>query len=254
MTEEPRPETPGEDATTPVDSEDLDVAFAALAERFTPERIERLRAGVAARMRGLTVVLDGLYDPGNRSAIYRSAEAYGLLDVHVVRPEAAWKEHARSVSRGAEKWLDVHTWRSAGDVAGALHAAGFQLLVADVSNARPLDHFDLSRPTALVFGNERSGASAAMRAVVDGAFTLPMRGFADSFNVSVAAAIAISHARLHRERALGALTDLTVGERDRLLVDFATRSSRWLHRAELETGRRVEGPWNDISLPRPGTE
>ena len=42
---------------------------------------------------------------------------------------------------------------------------------------------------AVVFGNEHRGVSPEMRALADGTFSIPMRGFVESLNVSVAAAI-----------------------------------------------------------------
>jgi tRNA (guanosine-2'-O-)-methyltransferase len=225
----------------------LERTFDELAAHFGDERIARLRFGTAHRMRGIAVVLDALYDPGNRSSIYRTAEGLGLLDVHLVRPEAAWKEHARSVSRGAEKWLTLHHWRSAADCATAIRARGMQILCADASVTNDLTPFDLRHPTALVFGNEHEGVSPAMRAAADGFFAIPMRGFAGSFNVGVAAGLALHAARVARERALGSTTDLDALARMTLLVDYATRSSLWMRR--LEDERRARGAADGATPP-----
>lgn len=66
----------------------------------------------------------------------------------------------------------------------------------------PLEEVDFSRPTALVFGNEKLGVSAELLALCDGAFTIPMYGLTESLNVSVAASIAIHHGRVARMAAL----------------------------------------------------
>jgi len=42
---------------------------------------------------------------------------------------------------------------------------------------------------AVVFGNEHCGVSEEMRVLADGTFSIPMRGFVESLNISVAAAI-----------------------------------------------------------------
>ena len=42
-------------------------------------------------------------------------------------------------------------------------------------------------------GNENSGISQEMRDLADETFTLPMCGFAESFNLSVATAITLAH-------------------------------------------------------------
>ena len=59
------------------------------------------------------------------------------------------------------------------------------------------------RRVALAFGNEHDGISAELRGVADGAFAIPMRGLVESFNVSVAAAIALSTVTRRRSGDLG---------------------------------------------------
>lgn len=204
----------------------------ALLAEMSDRRAARFRQVVSQRMSGLTVVLEGLYDPGNRSAVYRSAEANGLLDVHVVNPDAAVKRHARQVSRGAEKWIHIHEWETAEPCVRSLQDRGFTVLAADLQAARPLNSIDFSRPVALVFGNERNGITQEMRDLADGSFVVPMRGFAESYNISVAAALAVTHARAARERALGAVTDLAPDVRDALLLEYAEKGIHWLREPE----------------------
>lgn len=214
----------------------------AFAAKLTPERMQRLRDVVNVRMKGLTVVLECIYDAGNRSAVYRTAEGHGLVDVHVVRPDYATKPHARQVSRGAEKWLHRHEWDGATPCVEALRRSGFQVFAADLASARPLQAIDFSRPTALVFGNEKYGITQEMRDACDGGFLIPMRGFAQSFNISVAAAISVAHARVERERAIGARTDLESDEALQLLAEFVAKSPKWLGRVPEEERERVAPP------------
>ncbi len=54
---------------------------------------------------------------------------------------------------------------------------------------------NLDTPLVLVFGNEAAGVSDTMKSLADGAFKIPMFGFVESFNVSVAAAISTSALR-----------------------------------------------------------
>jgi tRNA G18 (ribose-2'-O)-methylase SpoU len=50
-----------------------------------------------------------------------------------------------------------------------------------------------NKPICIVMGNEESGISDEMRGQMKGLFTLPMVGFAESFNLSVATAITLAH-------------------------------------------------------------
>jgi tRNA (guanosine-2'-O-)-methyltransferase len=97
------------------------------------------------------------------------------------------------------------------------------LVAAHLEAADPIGDLDLTRRTALVFGNEREGVSAEMLAVCDGRMVIPMAGFTQSFNISVAAAIALYH--VHRVRQeTGRAGDLSPAERHALLADYCMRS------------------------------
>ena len=67
---------------------------------------------------------------------------------------------------------------------------------------------------ALVFGNEQSGVGRALRRLADGYFAIPMPGFAQSLNVSVAAAISLYAA------TRGRTPELTDSERQELRARF----------------------------------
>jgi len=67
--------------------------------------------------------------------------------------------------------------------------AGYAIYVAAMgSDTRPEDLHDTPR-LAVVFGNEHRGVSPEMRSLADGTFAIPMCGFVESLNISVAAAI-----------------------------------------------------------------
>ena len=95
-----------------------------------PSRIERLLQAAARRIRSLTVVLDGVHDVHNLSAVVRSCEGFGLLDLHVVETHANFRVSPK-VSQGAEKWLDIHRHRHVQSCIKALRRRGFDLWVAD---------------------------------------------------------------------------------------------------------------------------
>jgi tRNA (guanosine-2'-O-)-methyltransferase len=67
---------------------------------------------------------------------------------------------------------------------------------------------------ALVFGNERDGASRELLQACDGRCAIPMRGFSQSLNVSVAAAVALHAVTWDREG------DLTLQQRAELRARF----------------------------------
>ena len=54
-----------------------------------------------------------------------------------------------------------------------------------------MDLVGVERPVALVFGNELEGLSDAAIRLADGRFRVPMFGFVESLNISVAAALSL---------------------------------------------------------------
>jgi tRNA (guanosine-2'-O-)-methyltransferase len=86
---------------------------------------------------------------------------------------------------------------------------------------------DFSRPTAIVFGNEKDGISQEMIREADHTVIIPMHGFVQSFNISVAAAIALYHIFRAREATLGeGRGDLTGEQKEILRAEFSLRSSK----------------------------
>merc|ERR1712084_45053 len=67
---------------------------------------------------------------------------------------------------------------------------------------QPLEEIDFGAKTALVFGSEGHGISAAMLDSCDGAFTVPLPGLSESLNVSVAVAVCCHFGRHQRQQAL----------------------------------------------------
>jgi tRNA (guanosine-2'-O-)-methyltransferase len=189
---------------------------------LTERRRARIAEVVAGRTQRLVPVVEGLANTGNVSAVMRSAEALGCQALHVVAGagEQTFKRSKRT-SQGAEKWLDLVRWEGAEACATHFHRRGVQLVVTALrADAVPISELDFDCPTALVFGNEEGGASKAMLDVADQACIVPLPGFTESFNVSVAAAVALYHAR----RAQGFSGDLDATERERLTARYYLRS------------------------------
>src|SRR5207244_2718590 len=70
-------------------SDDVVDRMIAILEPFvSPERTARIDAAIASRTRDLVLVLEDLYDDHNASAVLRTAEAFGVLEVHLVERES----------------------------------------------------------------------------------------------------------------------------------------------------------------------
>lgn len=175
----------------------------------TPERKSRIVQVTSERNFENVVVLENIYDRGNASAVMRSAEALGLGMVHMIEKGDKFKESQRTTA-GADKWIEVKKWKSTTECVSELKRQGKKIIVTHLDHtSKPISEIDFSQPTALVFGNEKDGASAEMIAAADERVLIPMVGFVQSYNISVAAALCFYQIYLDRKRRLGQNTSLT---------------------------------------------
>ena len=172
-------------------------------------RRTRVRQVVDARLDGVTVVMDAPHDPHNGAALIRSCDAFGVARVHVVPRDERFLV-ASGVTKGTDQWVEVVTHASAASAVDALRRDRYTL-VATHPEGR-LEPADLSRieRLALVLGNEHDGICEALSRAADETVAIPMRGFVESLNVSVAGAILLQAATCGRPGDLSA-------ERHRLL-------------------------------------
>ncbi len=209
----------GDHALTPQEIQSL------MAEFLTTERVERIAKTVDGRTCDVAVVLEGVSDLGNLSAVMRSAEAMGVQRAHVIQLSEKFKA-ANRVSKGADKWLDVEKWHGTLACTRELKRQGYQIVATHLDErAKPISEIDFTRPTAIVFGNEKDGITPEMIAEADHTMIIPMQGFVQSFNISVAAAIAIYHIYLERMKAFGKMGNLSETEKEILKAEFCLRSN-----------------------------
>lgn len=83
---------------------------------------------------------------------------------------------------------------------------------------------DFSKSTALAFCNEHDGVSRDLLALADKVFYIPMLGFAQSFNISVAAAIGLYFAVSRRVKLFGTNGDLPENEKEALRALWIRKS------------------------------
>jgi len=198
---------------------------------LTAERKARIESVVEARLQSVTVVLDRLLDPHNTAAVLRTAEGLGLARVHLVAHQAADGLAHRRVTQDAHKWLDVETHASGALAARRLRESGFAVWAGHLDRAARLySELPADRPMALVFGNEHEGPSPETLAACTGTFRIPMAGFTQSFNVSVAAGIALARLATARRRLLGRPGDLPEEARVQLRDRFTLLAAKLARR------------------------
>jgi len=147
------------------------------------------------RTRHFTVVLEDIFQPHNASAVVRTCDIFGVQDVHAIENKYTNKV-SRHVAKGSQKWITSKRYKSDGDntqiCLDALRKEGYQIIATTPHNDSCLLHdFDVTKKSAFVFGVEAEGVSDYVKENADGFLKIPMVGFTESLNISVAAAIVL---------------------------------------------------------------
>ncbi|MCC5877295.1 MAG: RNA methyltransferase [Candidatus Sumerlaeia bacterium] len=171
----------------------------------TPERGDRLRRVIEWTQPGLAVVVENIHDPHNIAAIMRSCDAVGARQLHLLYNEESFPNFSRTgkkSSSGARKWLQRHKHRTVEGCFSTLRERGYRILTSTLADdAVSLYDLDLTKPVAIVLGNENRGASEEACRDADTRFMIPMMGMVQSLNVSVAAAVTLYEAMRQRRAA-----------------------------------------------------
>jgi len=168
-----------------------------LEEFLTDKRKELFKKVLEDRTRHFTVVLEDIYQQHNSSAVIRSCDIFGIQDLHVIENKYNSKV-SRHVAKGSQKWTTFHRYKkdtnNTADCFQDLKAKGYQIIATTPHNDSSYLHdFDISKKSAFVFGVEKEGVSDYVMENADGFLKIPMVGFTESLNISVAAAIILEN-------------------------------------------------------------
>lgn len=194
-----------------------------LGPLLTEDRKAKIERVTAARNFDTAVVMEGIYDRGNLSAVMRSGEAFGFSNFHVIETQQKFKE-AKRVTQGADKWIETTKWESTQDAIRAIKGMGYKLVVTTLEASKPIDEIDFTVPTALVLGNEKDGVSQEMIKASDERIIIPMHGFVQSFNISVAGALSLYHIYQDRTHKLGKNSSVSEAEQKILKAYYYLRT------------------------------
>ncbi len=137
----------------------------------------------------LVAVVEGIEKPGNLGAVLRSADGAGLSAVLVADPRTdLFNPNTIRASLGTVFTMPVAV-ASAEEIRTFLGRQGLAVYAARVDAPMLYTAADFRQPAAIVLGSEAEGLSPDWQGQHVQAIRLPMRGVADSLNVSAAAAI-----------------------------------------------------------------
>jgi tRNA (guanosine-2'-O-)-methyltransferase len=168
----------------------------------TEKRTNKIESVVRARQKSLHIVIENIHDPHNVSAIFRTCDAVGAGSVSLVYNTEPFPKIGKKSSASAYKWVDKKKYKGIKECYNTLKSDGFRIYVSSISSgARSIYELDLTKKSAIVFGNEHRGVSKDAEELADEKFIIPMFGMVQSLNVSVAAAVVLYEALRQRLNA-----------------------------------------------------
>lgn len=198
---------------------------------LTENRKAKFLEILKARTNHFTVAIEDVYQMHNTSAVMRSCDVFGLQELHVVEQKYGKKIDSQ-IAMGAQKWVDVFQYPSNQSCLKALKAKGYQIVATTPHvDSCLLEDFDISKKSALFFGTERDGLSEEVMSQADCFLKIPMVGFTESLNISVAAAIILQNLtnRLRNSNMCWKLTEAEIFCKQ---IDWTRKSIKDVERIE----------------------
>ena len=190
---------------------------------LTEDRQKKIERVAKGRCFDISVVLEGIYDRGNISAVMRTAEGLGFSNFHIIETFEKFK-NANRVTQGADKWVEAKKWKSTREYIEFAKKNKIRICVTSLEAAKPIHEIDFSTPLALVLGNEKDGVSKEIIEAADERVIIPMPGFVQSFNISVAGALCLYQIYQDRLKRLGKVSDVTEEQIAILKAHYALRT------------------------------
>ena len=192
---------------------------------ITEERKERFLQVISARTNHFTVAMEDVFQMHNTSAVVRTCEVFGVQQAHSIEGRFGKRLDAK-IAMGAQKWVDVFRYNDTQSCIDALRAQGYQIVATTPhKDAYLLNDFDISKKSAFFFGTEKEGLSQQVLSQADTYLKIPMVGFTESLNISVAVAIVLQQLT-DKLRCSQVAWQLTDEERLSTLINWTKKSIR----------------------------
>lgn len=177
----------------------------------TERRLYKLSQVIHQRQMDVVIALDHIHDQHNLSAVMRSAEASGFGRI-IWTPDFKITDKINpEISRGSERWVDLKVYDDLKPEILRLKGKGYQVIATHMGHkAVHFRSIDWTKPSVVIFGNEHRGITDDIAEIADENMFLPMLGFVQSLNVSVAAAVTLYE--IQRQRELAGMYDANASE------------------------------------------
>lgn len=194
---------------------------------LTDERNELFERLLEHRTRHIVIGVEDVFHEHNSGALIRSAECFGIQDVHVMEDENKFKVQ-RGMAMGSENWVSIKSHKGADGISSCvddLKAKGYTIVAATPHEKDViLDDYIPTEKTAFFFGSEKSGVSPLVLGKADIHLRIPIYGATESFNVSVSSALILQNMRSKLNEMDRNVWELSVEEKVALKVEWGLRT------------------------------
>ena len=217
-----------------------------LSSFISEERIQLFQRKIKKRSRHLTVVLEDVFQSRNISAAMRSADCFGLQDVHIIENKNKFISD-KTVSLGAGEWLSIIQHNKEKNNTKLcienLKKQGYQIIATTPHNSDiTLNEVDIkNNKIAILLGTELTGLSNEALSLADKKMKIEMHGFTESLNISVSAAICCQNLS-NKMRKSDVNWKIKENEADEIMLNWlrnTIKSSKEIERKFFEDNGKV---------------
>jgi len=199
-----------------------------LKEFVTEKRYNLFNRVMDNRTRYFSLALEDIYQSQNASAVLRSADCFGIQDIHIIENRNKYNINP-DVAVGSPKWLNLYTYNEKEnntlDAINHLKNQGYRVVATTPhTNDVSLHNFDITKGKfVMLFGTELEGVTQTVIDNADEYLRIPMYGFTESYNISVSAALVMQYLS---DKIRNSKLDwhLTQEERDELMLDWILKT------------------------------
>lgn len=238
---------------THLSDEQVQLAVETLEKFTTDDRRQRMRQILAQRTNHVRFVFENPSNANNVWAALRTLDSFGVQFVDIIFNNethiSEWRKSTMRAALGSQKWMTLKQHDSTAQCLQRLKDDGYKIIASDLhASSLQSDRIDWRALTkvqphattvtctttssstsplsdwkvAIVMGNENTGITQLTRDIADHLLYIPMRGFAESLNLSVAVAVLCT--QLDHQAMLKC--GLTTPIENRVLLTWLARSVR----------------------------
>ena len=214
-----------------------------LSKLVTDERLALFHSKLNDKTQNLTVVLEDVFQSRNINAVIRSADCFGISDIHLIENRNTFiVDHG--VNLGSAKWTNIIQYNSRTNntkqCLNKLKKRGYKIIAAIPNeNATKLEDINVNKnKIAVLFGTELDGLSEEALKIADDKMKIKMYGFTESLNISVAAGIILQHLneKIRKENATWRIKEK---DRDNILLNWLRNSIVHSEKIEKDIVKRI---------------